>query len=50
VERYENASEIHLTKKVNSKIDSFRKQIMIYDLINWEELETVRRTLSSFIQ
>jgi len=29
-------------------IESFRKQIMIYDLIKCEELETVKATLSSF--
>ena len=29
-------------------IESFRKQIMIYDLIGCEDLETVKATLSSF--
>jgi tetrahydromethanopterin S-methyltransferase subunit A len=29
-------------------IESFRKQIMIYDLIKCEQLETVKATLSSF--
>jgi tetrahydromethanopterin S-methyltransferase subunit A len=31
-------------------IESFRKQIMIYDLIGCEDLETVKATLSSFGQ
>jgi tetrahydromethanopterin S-methyltransferase subunit A len=33
---------------LHADIESFRKQIMIYDLIKCEKLETVKATLSSF--